>query len=130
MSDATVSTGFSKDDVKRINSLLRETPVAALEGGMMFRPVTDVDGVIAQLTSIVTFLRAEMNQHQDTRDELDALKRDLKAAGRIFNLIKGEDAAKPSAQDAFKSVYAAMAIRHEFTLGDLKDMARDHGINL
>lgn len=87
MADATVSTGLSSDEIKQINNILRNTPISALpQGG--YRAVKTVSDVIENLDEITGYLKFEMGKHEDARDELDKLKRDLSAAGRIFKIIQ------------------------------------------
>lgn len=124
----TDSTPLSKDEIKQINNLLRDTPVVALGDGL-FRPVATVADVHEQLSSITSYLKFEMDKHQDARDELDGFTHDLAAVGRVFQRIQG-GAKTPAAaaQDFYKAIWAAMAIRHEFSTDDLNELARQHGL--
>lgn len=129
MSDAMVSTTLNKEELRRIREILGRTPTVAQNGGN-YQQAKTASEYIAQLDSIVQYLKYEMEEHEKAADELDALKRDLAAAGRVLKLIQGPDDSKKAMREVFKAVWAAMAIRHEFTTDDLEKMARDHGVDL
>lgn len=91
MSEQTASsTTLNTDEIKRVNEILRNTPIAALPNGG-FRAVKTPADVADNLEAIVAFLKWEMGRADETRDELDALKRDLVAAGRVLKIVTGED---------------------------------------
>lgn len=76
------------DQKMRARNILMSTPLEALpNGGVAAIRLETVDDVLTCLDGIVSYLRHEMNKHSDTQDELDALQRDLKAAGRLFGII-------------------------------------------
>lgn len=87
-----VRTVLDKEQQIRARNIFRNTPLVALpSGGMAAVKVETVEDVLTCLDGIVEYLRHEMNKHADTQDELDAIKRDLRAAGRLFRLITPDE---------------------------------------
>lgn len=76
---------LTKNQLKKINDILRNTPVSALPGyGGSSPRVKTVEGIITYLDHIVTFLKNEMHENEELKEQIDRTERDLQAAGRIF----------------------------------------------
>lgn len=85
-----VSTDLTSQQRLEAYRILANCPVVALPNGIHVRPVTTVEALLVHLGSIVDFLRNEMRDRLVANDELDAIKFDIKAAGRLFKLITQE----------------------------------------
>lgn len=125
----TTGTPLSADHKKLFREVLGKTPVIALGGGGMGRtgrPET-IEDLYTALTNIVGCLKFTMESESKARNGLNEINEDLEAAGRVLARM---GIGKDDVRAAFKSVLAAVQIRHEFTEADVRQIAEKHGVTL
>lgn len=89
----TVETdsALSKDQQDQVRWVLGRVPVIGLpHSGMGKKPET-FNELLAVVASLGEELGKALRRDQATSDELNTLKYDLKAAGRVFKLITDEE---------------------------------------
>src|SRR4051812_26669036 len=87
----TVSTELTKEQKARFRALLSATPLSALPAnwnGLRQNTTEDVLDAFEHVRSHMMWLYEQL----ESKDrELDSIKRDLKAAGRLFKLIQDDE---------------------------------------
>lgn len=124
---------LSSSHKSAFRKLFGSTPVVALPSGGMtpksLRPQT-VEDVLVTVEHIVGSLKHYMAAEQELRDQANADARDMDAAARVFKRMGLASSSDADVRSAFKSVLAAVQIRHEFTDDDVREIASKHGVEL
>lgn len=131
--DTTVWTPLTVGEIKQARAILSNTPISALLSSHGGTQIKDVGHLVAQLGSIVTFLKHEMDENENLKDELLKINGEIGAAGRLLQRMSigfAKQDESPSAREVLKAVEAAVMIRHKFDTDDVQQIADAHGIDL